>query len=193
MTKPEQAAHIPPGFRRGQVQTVRLGTGPRPARVYLAGHPCVYEVRAGRTADGPVLLDLRVCPLEDGAPITADMLKSIPARRLAAAAINAGGLFDEDDHAPEQGGEAVDWSRWSEPERPEPRGPGGRPRVHGPEHYAAVADEARAARDADDSARKWIAKRWTVSETTADKWMREARRLGLLEPYRRPPVGGSAR
>ena len=184
---------MPPGYRRGQVQAVRLGTGPRPARVYLAGHPCVYEVRAGRTADGPVLLDLRVCPLEDGAAIPADLLRTVPVVRLAAAAINAGAIFPADDHAPEPASEAVDWSRWSEPERPEPRGPGGRPRVHGPEHYEEVAEVARAARSGRDSARKWIAKRWTVSETTADKWMREARRLGLLEHYRRPPGGGSVR
>lgn len=193
MTKPERVSDMPPGYRRGQVQAVRLGGGPRPARVYLAGHPCVYEVRAGRTADGPVLLDLRVCPLEDGAAIPADLLRTVPVRRLAAAAINGGGLSPDDDRSPEQGGEAVDWSRWREPERPESRGPGGRPRVHGPEHYAAVADKARAARAGRDSARKWIAREWTVSETTADKWMREARRLGLLEHYRRPPGGGSAR
>lgn len=192
MTKPKQATHIPPGYRCGQVQAVRLGTGPRPARVFLAGHPCAYEVRAGRTADGPVLLDLRVCPLEDGAPITADMLKSIPARRLAAAAIHAGALFAEDDHAPEPVPEELDWSRWSEPERPKSRGPGGRPRVHGPEHYAEVAEVARSARAARDSARKWIAAKWFVSETTADKWMREARRLGLLEHYRRHFKGASA-
>lgn len=187
MPKPEQATHIPPGSRRGQVQAVRHASGPRPARVYLVGHPCAYEVRAGRTADGPMLLDLRVVPLEDGAPITADMLKSIPARRLAAAAIHNGAFWSGDDHAPEPVPEELDWSRWIEPDRPESRGPGGRPREHGPEHYSAVADEARAARDAGDSARKWIATKWIVSKTTADKWMREARRLGLLEYYQRCP------
>lgn len=193
MRKHDWHATIPPGMRLGEVQEVRIGGRPRPARVYLAGHPCVYEVRAGRTADGPVLLDLRVCPLEDGQPITTGMLKSVPVRRLAAAAINAGGLLPEDDQAPEPEPEELDWSRWRAPERPKSRGPGGRPVVYGPEHYAAVAEVARAARAARESARKWIAKRWTVSESTAEKWMREARGLGLLEHYRRPPGGGSAR
>jgi len=193
MHKPDGLPDIPPGYRRGQVQTVRLGTGPRLARVYLAGHPCVYEVRPGRTADGPVLLDLRVVPLKDGQPIPADLLRTVSARRLAAAAINAGALAPGDDHAPEQGQDELDWSRWSEPERPKPRGPGGRPRLHGPEHYAEVAEVAQVARSGGDSARKRIAEKWTVSGATADRWMREARRLGKLQHARRTPGGGAAR
>lgn len=192
MTYSGADADLPPGARYGQVQAVRFGSGPRVARVFLHGHPCVYEVRAARTPDGPVLLDMRVTPLENGQPITAATLKSIPVRRLAAAAIAAGAFSPADDQLPPEEPEALDWSRWSEPEKPK-RKRAGRPPVYGPEHYAEVADEARAARAAGKSARRAIAERWSMSETTADKWMREARRLGLLEPYRRSPSGGSER
>lgn len=155
------------------------------ARVYLHGHPCLYEVRAARTPDGPVLLDLRVVPLDDGGRVTADTLKSIPARRLAAAAIAAGAFSRADDQMPEPDEpEELDWSRWSEPERPK-RKRAGRPPVYGPEHYAEVGKVALDVRGSGGSARRAISERWTVSETTADKWMREARRLGLLEYHRR--------
>lgn len=192
MTYSGADADLPPGARYGQVQAVRHASGPRMARVFLHGHPCVYEVRAARTPDGPVLLDMRVTPLEDGGQVTTDTLKSIPARRVAAAAIAAGAFSPDDDLLPPEEPEALDWSRWSEPEKPK-RKRAGRPPVYGPEHYAEVADEARAARAAGKSARRAIAERWAVSETTADKWMREARMLGLLETYRRSPGGGAAR
>ena len=185
-------ATLPPGARYGEVAAVRIGAGPRMARVFLHGHPCVYEVRAARTPDGPVLLDLRVVPLEDGGQVTTDTLKSIPARRVAAAAIGAGAFAPADDLLPPDKPEELDWSRWSEPEKPK-RKRAGRPAVYGPEHYAEVADEARAARASGASARRAIAERWAVSEATADRWMREARMLGLLETYRRSPGGGAAR
>lgn len=192
MTYSGADATLPPGARYGQVQAVRHASGPRMARVFLHGHPCVYEVRAARTPDGPVLLDMRVTPLEDGGQVTADTLKSIPVRRVAAAAIGAGAFSPDDDLLPPDEPEELDWSRWREPEKPK-RKRAGRPPVYGPEHYAEVAEVARTARASGKSARRAIAERWSMSETTADKWMREARRLGLLEPYRRPPGGGSAR
>jgi len=181
MTKGNRAGNLPPGVQFGDVGAVRTRRGPRPVTVHLHGHPCAYEVRAARTPDGPVLLDLRVVPLEDGDHLPPDLLRAIPIRRLAAAAVQQGvsdnWLPEPDSAEPEE----LDWSRFRRPERRI-----GRP-AHGPEHYAEVAEAARAARAAGESARRVIAERWTVAEQTADKWMREARRLGLLEHYRRSP------
>lgn len=145
----------------------------------LAGHTCAYEVRAGRTIAGPVLLDLRVVPL-DGGQITADDLHSIPVRRLAAAAVAVGLISPSDDAVPDSNPREVDWSRFNQPEKPERRR-AGRPQTHGPEHFAQVAELARQARASGQSARRAIAERWTVGQPTADKWMRQARELGLLE------------
>lgn len=179
MTKQDRRGSLPPGVQFGDVGPVRVGSGPRPVTVYLHGHPCAYEVRAARTPDGPVLLDLRVVPLEHGDPLPADLLRALPVRRLAAAAVQFG---TSDNWTPEPVPvEELDWSRFARPERRI-----GRP-AHGPDHYAEVAEAARAARAAGESARRAIAERWTVAEQTADKWMREARRLGLLERYRRSP------
>lgn len=180
MTELGRRSELLPGERRGDVRSLRAcGTPGRPAYVELAGHSCGYEVRAGRTVGGPVLLDLRVVPL-DGGQITADDLHSIPVRRLAAAAVAAELVFPEDDALPDTGPTEVDWSRFNQPEKPERRR-AGRPPTHGPEHFAQVAELARQARASGQSARRAIAERWTVGQPTADKWMRQARELGLLE------------
>jgi hypothetical protein len=180
MTELGRRSELLPGERRGDVRSLRAcGTPGRPAYVELAGHSCGYEVRAGRTVGGPVLLDLRVVPL-DGGQITADDLHSIPVRRLAAAAVMGGLVFDKDNALPDTGPTEVDWSRFNQPEKPERRR-AGRPPTHGPEHFAQVAQMARQARSAGQSARRAIAEHWTVGQPTADKWMRQARELGLLE------------
>ncbi|WP_157127681.1 hypothetical protein [Rhodococcus sp. YL-1] len=180
MTELGRRSELRPGERRGDVRSVHAsGTPGRPAYVELAGHNCGYEVRAGRTIGGPVLLDLRVVPL-DGGQITADDLHAIPVRRLAAAAVELGLVFPSDDAVPDTGPSEVDWSRFSQPEKPTRRR-AGRPPTHSPEHFAQVADLARQARASGQSARRAIAERWTVGQPTADKWMRQARELGLLE------------
>lgn len=180
MTELGRRSELLPGERRGDVRSVRGVVGsPRPVHVTLAGHNCTYEVRAGRTIGGPVLLDLRVVPL-DGGQITADDLHAIPVRRLAAAAVELGQVFPEDDALPDAGPIEVDWSRFNQPEKPA-RKRAGRPPTHGPEHFAQVAELARQSRASGKSARRAIAERWTVGQPTADKWMRQARELGLLE------------
>lgn len=186
MTQSERRAELLPGERYGDVRQVAATTDcPRPALVYLAGHANAYEVRAGRTLAGPVLLDLRVVPLEDGGQITADDLHSIPVRRLVAAAVAADLVAPSDDEVPSDEATPLDWSRFIRPEQPERRR-AGRPPAHGPEHYAQVAAVARQARASGASARRQIAERWSVGQTTADKWMSQARELGLLELYQRP-------
>lgn len=181
MTKSGRRTGLRPGERYGDVREVRAqANSPRSALVYLAGHTCAYEVRAGRTLAGPVLLDLRIAPLEQGGQITADDLHSVPVRRLAAAAVEAGLVAPQDDEVPSDEPTDFDWSRFAQPEKPERRR-AGRPPAHSPEHYAQVAAVARQARASGESARRRIGERWTVSQTTADKWMRQARDLGLLE------------
>lgn len=174
---------IQPGQKRGDVAVIRDGPSRGlPVRVFLAGHPCSYLVRAGRTPTGPVLLALQVEPLEGGI-ITAEDLRGIPVTRLAAAAVPF--VHPADDQVPRADPGEFDWSRFAKPEKPE-RKAAGRPPTHGPEHYAEVAEIARQARANKESARHAIAARWTVAQSTADKWMRHARALGLLELHTAP-------
>lgn len=170
---------IGPGKKRGDVAGVR-GTGEAgyPAMVMLAGHACTYLVRAGRTADGSVLLSLRVDPLE-GNTITREDLAAVPVQRLAAAAVWAGFIYPADDYQGDPAAVEVDWSSFA---RPEPARTG-RPVERGPEHYAEVAGVARAAWMDGISARDQIAERWDKEPQTADRWIRTARQMGLLETH----------
>lgn len=211
MTQSERNLYpIAPGSRRGDVASVRGGGGEYPATVMLAGHACTYGVRAGRTEAGEsVLLSLRVDPLE-GNTITKGDLSVIPTQRLASAAVWAGAIWPGDDHGPDEGETEVDWSRFSQPEQGRKAG---RPVERGPEHFGKVAKLARAAwsEPAAMSARDVIANPghelhrglverlgldcdWLVNSQTADKWIRQAQRLGLLESYAvvRSRVGGGA-
>lgn len=206
---------VAPGQARGAVVATRKCAGSYPAVVFLAGHRCSYRVRAGRTVNGPVLLGLQVESLDDG-PITSEDLHAIPARRLAAAAVQMGCVHPGDDElqprsTPPAGtddGSPPGWSdeetlelfvrswgggRSGTPDEPEPRR-AGRPPVYGPEHYAQVAEVATQARAAGMSARRAIAKRWTVAPSTADTWMAKARGLNLLERREgaRPQPGSGA-
>lgn len=181
-----------PGQRRGDVARVDAGGGEHPATVYLCGYGARYRVRAARTPEGSALLSVLIEPLGD-APLTGEDLAVDP-QRLAAAAVWAGAILPGDDHGPIGGEpEQLDWARFA---RPEPRKVG-RPVERGPEHYAEVAQVARAAWLDRRPARDEIAARWQVAGQTADRWIRTARELGLLESYaevraRRgaPPVRG---
>lgn len=66
-----------------------------------------------------------------------------------------------------------------------------RQRVYGPDHYERVAGVYLRASRAPTQA---VAGTWTVSGDTAKRWVRRARRLGMLgPPQSRPqPVDGSA-
>lgn len=152
-------------------------------RVFLAGHTCSYLVRAGRTLKGPVLLALQLEPL-DGGQITAEDLRAISVKRLAAAAVPF--VHPEDDQVPRADPGEFDWSKFAKPEKPE-RKAAGRPPEYGPEHYKEVGEVARQARaDTGGSARHAIAERWRIAPSTADKWMRKARELGELELHIAP-------
>lgn len=169
----------------GEVASVGGGEGPLPAIIRLRGHRATYRVRAGRTIDGPVLLGLAIEP-DPGHEITGADLKSIPAARLAAAAVIVG-VDPADDFDPEIRYVEVDFENFDTPERMWPsdqtaKATVGRPPVHGLHHFIEVAKEAVKARRNDKSARDAIAKRWNVSPATADRWMREARNRGVPLP-----------
>lgn len=77
-------------IEKGLLESVKAVdlTGARPNNVRLIGHPFTYEVRAGiieNGADGQfVLLDLAIRP-DPGQHISAETLKNVSVKRLAAA------------------------------------------------------------------------------------------------------------
>lgn len=183
-TKERTSYPIQPHQLRGDVAAIQDGPSRSlPVRVFLAGHTCSYLVRAGRTLKGPILLALQLEPL-DGGNITAEDLRAISVKRLAAAAVPF--VHPEDDEVPRTDPGEFDWSKFAKPEKPE-RKVAGRPPEYGEKHYAEVAEIARQARaDTGGSARHAIAARWHIAPSTADKWMRKARELGHLELHIAP-------
>jgi hypothetical protein len=171
--------------RGGEVASATGGVGRLPAIIHLRGHRCIYRVRAGRTIDGPVLLGLEIVP-DRGYEITGADLKSIPAARLAAAAVNVVGVDPADDFEPEIRYVEIDFENFNTPERAwsgeAAKATVGRRPVHGLDHFVEVVKEAVKARGNAKSARAAIAKRWSVTPATADRWMREARSRGLPLP-----------
>lgn len=178
---------MPINRRRGEVQQVALQSGTSlPVRIRLWGIPASFHVRAGRTANGPVLLGLEVQP-DRGEVITAELLKQIPARRLAAAAARLL-VHPRDD---EIGGQlpGPDFVNFQRPEQNRDPGPNrrGRPVHYGAEHYAEVAREAMIARANGDSASAAVAAKFGIEPSTAYRHIAKARELGLIDRHRAAP------
>jgi len=138
--------------------------------VTLSGHPFKYRVHAIETDDGPRIVELHIDSPGHDVVITADDMRKIARLldRLAYAAVR-----DVD----------VETTAFHKPEQPPPERPGRK--GHGDDHYREVAKVALAAhRDyvtTGVSARQAIAKHWTVSVHTADKWQQKARDRGFLK------------
>lgn len=108
------------------------------------------------------------------AVITVDTLRHVPLRRLVAAAVEAA-LGDPE----------AALRRWR---TTSPRDP---------DHLQAVAEVYREAaargRALDGGPRGAVRKAWSVSEKTADRWIRAARDAGKLEPYHSRDFSQSSR
>ncbi|MEN4449994.1 hypothetical protein [Mycobacterium sp. SM3041] len=138
--------------------------------ITLSGHPFTYRVRAELTSDGPKVLELQVDSPDHDVPITPDDMRKIAKLldRLAYAATN-----DVD----------VSTSSFHRPEQPPPKRPGRK--GHGDEFYAEVAEIAKAAHRerhiTGESVRQRIARHFTVSLHSADKYLARARQAGHLQ------------
>lgn len=176
-------------FGAGEIQSIRLASGPRPVHIRLVGRPFTYEVRVTTRGQRPELVDLRVVP-DEGTVLSSEALRGIPVVRLAAAAAQWV-VFPQDQPDTAEAKEIeFDWRTFRKPEKPIPvKRPG---RSGWPdEHYREVAALAKAARDRGMSARSAIAERWGRPEATADKWMMTARRKGFLEVHSGPAPRGT--
>lgn len=65
-----------------------------------------------------------------------------------------------------------------------------RPRGGGTDHAQAVAEVYRAAERTKESPRQAVADAFKVSKQTADRYIKEARVTGVLEPYKRGATRG---
>jgi hypothetical protein len=182
---------IPPGNTAGDVAdvrglagvpphiVVRDGPGGAPieetvpgidTRLRLWGHPFLYGVRAVQGADGPQVVELHIDSPEHNVPLSPDDLRAL-AKLIDRIAFAATDFRDPSTSA------------FHTPEKPPPKRPGRY--GHGDAFYAEVALHAREAHQrrmdgSGVSVRKAIAKHWTVSVHTADKWLDRARELGFL-------------
>ncbi|WP_431818636.1 hypothetical protein [Gordonia jacobaea] len=161
----------------------------RSVAIRLVGHPCTYYVRAGRTDEGPVLLGLAIIP-DDGTELTAELLKRIPAKRLA----HQAALFHVehgDDHSTEEAAplEFDPGTYFTEPERRRPGARGRPPRTTSDlQDLAAVH---RAARRNGTSARQAIALHLGITPAGADKVIRQLQDAGLVMRRRQSPKKGT--
>ena len=129
--------------------------------------PWTITLLAGVVDGAPRLLGLQLIPRRDRTDselvVTAQALRRLPLRRLTRGAIEMKRL---------DFGQAV-----SEALRSESRDP---------DHFGNVARVYRQARESgrEGGPRAAIAQLWGVSEKTVDRWIREARQRGDLEPWK---------
>lgn len=189
-----------PSAKRGDVAAVEVPRDERgrvignQAYVSLVGHRLRYWVRWASGPNGPEVMALEMESRHgDTLPITSADLRSIPLRKIAAAAArkcgedfmthHVGVAADPDAirfFAPpsEDAGSGVKWSDLLQ--TPEPSS--GRRRDLDDEHLRAVAQLARAAFKQGHKVRDVIAERYTVSVFTVDKWLAAARDREFLTP-----------
>ncbi len=120
-------------------------------------------------------------------PITALLMRAIPWIRIVEserrALLSGDGPFD--------GLEAPDpRSRQAAEKWHATVGRSGRRPRYGPEHFEEVARVYSDAWQRREAPTKAVAEHWTVSKSTAAKWVARTRDLGLLGPTRRGKAGG---
>lgn len=142
--------------------------------IRLWGHPFVYRVRAINGERGPQVVELHIDQPQHqpDVPLTPDDLRKLARYldRLAYAAIDGLAIMESA-------------RRFHEPEKPRRKRPGAR--GHGQDFYAEIAEFAKLAhkeRHIAGSVRQRIAKHYTVTEHTADKYLARARKMGFLKP-----------
>ena len=156
-------------------------------QVTLAGHPFTYGLRAVMCDEGPRVMELHIDSPDHDVPLTPDDLRKL-ARYLDRLAYAAAGPVD------------VTTAAFHQPEKPPPKRPGAH--GHGREFYAKVAETAKAFHRERHvtglSVRQRIAKHYTVTEHTADKYLARARKMGFLKAGelggkpRKSSVGGGS-
>lgn len=177
---------------RGDVVAIdRVAGGPGDLHgiaIRLFGHAFTYVVAIVTGHGGPRLVDLQIRS-ESDTPITPDVLRAIPSRRLAYAAARYASEVDGQifggpflgPEAAEMTGEQMDQAiteiRTAADARPEATTSRGR---RGPEHFRRVADLVRAANRSGKSARRTVAEEFGVSLPSVDKWIRHCKDNGLL-------------
>jgi len=129
--------------------------------------PWTITLLAGVVDGAPRLLGLQLIPRQDRTDselvVTAEALRRLPLQRLTRGAIAM---------------KRLDFGQaFNEMQRTAPRDP---------DHFGNVARVYRHARETarEGGPRAAIAQLWRVSEKTVDRWIREARQRGDLEPWK---------
>ncbi|MCX4097607.1 hypothetical protein [Nocardia sp. alder85J] len=164
---------VPNEGKAGEVKWVEYLSGPREARITLWGHDLQYEIGVSDSEDDPRVVELLIRSTSEARPITQRDLRRIPLERLngAARVFVRGGFLENPEFA---------WTHFGHPEKHEPQKPG--PRGYDDDFYAEIARLARDAKSMKVSARQHISHNKQVGVHTADKWLKECRKRGILVP-----------
>lgn len=152
--------------------TKRLDNGR--IEVRLVGHDQRYQVRVDLDGPAPRLTELCIVADAPGAEIDPATIRQVPVRRLAATAArfiaHADGAFVTPD-------EIADPTLTRRPEVAERRGR--RPRLDD-DHYRQVAALLVEARKLGYPPREYVGNEMHAAIPTVDRWIREAKRRGVL-------------
>lgn len=171
---------------RPQVERVNPD-GDDTATVTLTGRDLHYRVRVVVTSTGPQVAELSIINTKPGRVLTQSDLDRIPLHTLAVAVRHATTPVTWAEMDPR-----LTWANlpadltWEDLAKPGALPPGDEnPRMGRPplsdHQLTEVAELVRRARREGQSGRTIIASRWEVSISTADRWLREARKRGLLD------------
>ncbi|MGR6521806.1 hypothetical protein ACU5JM_09250 [Rhodococcus erythropolis] len=175
-----------PNIDRPQVERVDPD-GDDTATVTLTGRDLHYRVRVVVTSTGPQVAELSIINTKPGRVLTQSDLDRIPLHTLAVAVRHATSpiTWAEIDRKLTWADLPADLT-WDDLAKPGvlPRADDtprmGRPPLSD-HHLTEVAELVRRAQREGQSGRTIIASRWEVSISTADRWLREARKRGLLD------------
>ncbi|MFC9894220.1 hypothetical protein ACFVMC_11055 [Nocardia sp. NPDC127579] len=154
---------------------------PYQALVTLMGHDLRYRAKINGSDRGPVVCALTI-ESESGREITAQDLRAIPVRRIAAAVAQRCSRMGIGEIREDVSFEDIpDQLKVSDLQPVEPPPPGGRRRMTD-EFLMEVAQLARTAFASGELVRPTLAKHFYNSPYTVDKWLAAARERGYLNP-----------
>lgn len=163
---------------KGDVESViringRAGRAGGLLEIRLVGHPHRYRVRIDTSSGAPALIELHLLPIDGTvAEITTDAIRAVPTRRLANAAARFA-MLDENKIA--LAGEDDDPTSLLRPDHV----PG---KTLDDTHYRQVRNLLLAARRMGLSPREYVKDRLHASIPTVDRWIKEAKNRGFLDP-----------